>query len=172
MRQTEQDSESLRVASISQESGIPFEIVQRAMTLGEGESFSAYNGNPSTRRPTWSARNNDGQLEIWEGPVGGLGREPTYAERNQAESSGCFVATAVYQNPHAPEVDLYRWFRDAYLQHHTCGRKLVNAYYGGLGERLAGIVEEHPFLRGPCRGTLDFGARVLGYLHRKSRATE
>jgi len=45
------------------------------------------------------------------------------------EKSGCFIATAVYGSPEAPEVRLLRYFRDTVLIQNTSGRWFVRAYY-------------------------------------------
>lgn len=42
---------------------------------------------------------------------------------------GCFVATAVYGDPMAPEVVILRRFRDNTLERYWLGRKFVAAYY-------------------------------------------
>lgn len=43
--------------------------------------------------------------------------------------SGCFIATAVYGASDAPEVMVFRHFRDEILLSSTTGRKLVSLYY-------------------------------------------
>lgn len=62
------------------------------------------------------------------------------------ESSSCFIATAVYDSSHAPEVEVLRKFRDEVLKKSGLGRKVVDLYYSGWGECAAEIIEEQfPF---------------------------
>jgi hypothetical protein len=41
----------------------------------------------------------------------------------------CFVATACYGTPYAPEVEALRRFRDLYLMPYRAGRGIVQLYY-------------------------------------------
>jgi hypothetical protein len=43
--------------------------------------------------------------------------------------SGCYVATCCYKDYNAPEVVLFRLFRDTYLMNRVPGRKFVKYYY-------------------------------------------
>jgi len=52
---------------------------------------------------------------------------------------GCFVATAVYGCPDAPQIQVLRRFRDSVLLHSRPGKCCVRAYYAcapGLSRRL------------------------------------
>lgn len=45
------------------------------------------------------------------------------------QSSSCFIATAVYETPSAPEVAIFRTFRDERLTQHWAGRLFIETYY-------------------------------------------
>jgi hypothetical protein len=47
----------------------------------------------------------------------------------EKETSGCFIATAVYDSYDAPEVITLRRFRDNRLLHSTFGKQFVKGYY-------------------------------------------
>jgi len=59
------------------------------------------------------------------------------------ETPGCFVATAVYGNPDAPQVQVLREFRDNVLMHNPAGKRFVGFYYSGAGHRAADFIREH-----------------------------
>ena len=58
------------------------------------------------------------------------------------ETPGCFVATAVYESPDSPEVQVLRQFRDEVLNPNPIGRRLVDFYYSGAGERAASFIRD------------------------------
>jgi hypothetical protein len=62
------------------------------------------------------------------------------------ESAGCFVATAAYESPLAPEVTIFRQFRDEILLASRFGTAFVNIYYLA-SPPLASLVSRHAFLR-------------------------
>jgi len=59
---------------------------------------------------------------------------------------GCFIATAVFGSPQAPQVVILREFRDTILIKSAVGRSFIHAY-DRYSPALAGIVEKHETLR-------------------------
>ncbi len=60
--------------------------------------------------------------------------------------SGCFIATAAFQNPQAAELTSLRWFRDHILLQISGGKQLVAAYYA-LGPGIAARIAPFPLAR-------------------------
>lgn len=82
--------------------------------------------------------------------------------------SKCFIATEVYGNPDAPEVEKLRDFRDKILRRSKLGKKIIELYYGGLGEGLAQIVGDFPFSKPAIKKGLDYIARRHNKLRDRS----
>ncbi|MDR1037341.1 MAG: hypothetical protein LBT40_12475 [Deltaproteobacteria bacterium] len=78
----------------------------------------------------------------------------------RAKDLRCYVATAVYGDPLAPEVAAWRRFRDRKLMPHLPGRALVRAYYA-LSPRLAELLSGTPALNRLARRALDALAAIL-----------
>lgn len=64
-------------------------------------------------------------------------------QTNNNASECCFVVTATYGTPHAPEVIKYRHFRDEYLTKNILGRKFISHYYH-FGPIAANYIKKHP----------------------------
>ena len=64
-------------------------------------------------------------------------------EIRDRKKSGCFVATAVYGDIDAPQVQVLREFRDDVLMRNEVGRTAVNFYYSGFGEGFANFIKTH-----------------------------
>ncbi len=60
--------------------------------------------------------------------------------------SGCFVVTATFGTPYAPQVAHFRRFRDDFLLPHPFGRAFIRLYYR-WGPGFASLVRRHPRLR-------------------------
>ena len=60
--------------------------------------------------------------------------------------SGCFIATACYENCEAKEVRMFRYFRDTYLVKHKSGRNFINFYYV-ISPTIADFISKSYILR-------------------------
>lgn len=56
----------------------------------------------------------------------------------------CFIATAVYGDVNAPEVQALRDFRDNVLEKSALGRLAVDFYYSGFGKAVAESIRDFP----------------------------
>ncbi len=74
--------------------------------------------------------------------------------RTGHKSRACFVATAAYGCPDAPEVERLRRFRDEVLLKSTVGTLAVRAYYR-LSPPVARLIAGRPRLRTAVRRALD-----------------
>lgn len=66
----------------------------------------------------------------------------------------CFIATAVYGDTLAPEVQALRMFRDQALMPHMLGRAFVKTYYA-VSPPIARFLKTRPGLAAPVRQLLD-----------------
>jgi len=66
------------------------------------------------------------------------------------KKGGCFIATAVYDSPFAPEVLILRQFRDEVLLNSIWGKLLVNLYYFA-SPPLASAVSKNHLLKAATR---------------------
>jgi hypothetical protein len=71
------------------------------------------------------------------------------------QSRACFIATAAYGSPDAPEVEQLRRFRDRHLLRNRAGMVFVSFYYRA-SPPLAHLIARKPRLRQVVRKTLDF----------------
>lgn len=67
-----------------------------------------------------------------------------------AENLNCFIATAAYGSSLAPQVDVFRQFRNAFLLPSEWGRHFVRFYYEH-SPKYAKIIHETPVLRAAVR---------------------
>ncbi len=62
------------------------------------------------------------------------------------EDKRCFIATAAFEDVNAPEVVLFRKYRDAFLLNHLPGRSFVNLYYL-FSPGLARIMDKNVYIK-------------------------
>ncbi len=55
----------------------------------------------------------------------------------------CFVATAVYGDRNASQVETLREFRDEVLKPSAIGNAFVRLYYSGIGRKAADFIQNH-----------------------------
>ena len=76
-------------------------------------------------------------------------------KRNSTQSDGCFVATSAFEGQEHPAVDKLRQYRDEVLTNTPIGRAAVAAYYGGLGEVGARVLDSVPMFKPLVRKGLE-----------------
>ncbi len=117
-------------------------------------------GNPTTAKPTftpvWAGSYvvglvvNDGVLSSTQSNVAVTVQ---YAPAPAASGGGCFIATAAFGSPLAPQVQLLREVRDTYLLPYGPGRVLVDWYYA-VSPGVAGVIGRSETLRAVVRFAL------------------
>jgi hypothetical protein len=75
------------------------------------------------------------------------------APTSNTSSTHCFIATAAFGSPMAPQVQLLREVRDTYLLPHGPGRLLVDWYYA-VSPGAAGVISRSETLRAVVRFAL------------------
>lgn len=78
----------------------------------------------------------------------------------KANKSRCFIATAAFESPCAPEVLALRKFRDERLKSFTLGRKFVLVYYR-ISPPVAELLDRWAFLKPPARKALRLISRRI-----------
>lgn len=91
---------------------------------------------------------------------GGCGGNHLRSASMSTLGPGCFVATAVYGDPMAPEVEALRRYRDDVLARRRWGRAVIKLYTS-IGPPASGLVQRSPALRRAARALIDrLAARV------------
>ena len=81
----------------------------------------------------------------------------------KSPGGGCFVATATFGNPFAPEVVTLRRFRDEVISQTALGRSLIRLYYF-VSPFIATLVSRSKVLKAASRVSL---TRVVLFLQRR-----
>ncbi len=92
-----------------------------------------------------------------------LAKDSIRGEKRRQEKTGCYVATEVYGDSHAPQVEFLRRFRDERLKRSMLGRFLISCYYGGLGQGFASFIGLIPEANRIVRSFLDWLSLLLSH---------
>lgn len=76
--------------------------------------------------------------------------EPVVGFPPLKDAGGCFIATAAYGSPMAPQVDVLRVWRDRHLRPHWLGRAFIRAYET-VSPPLADAIRDSAWLRAGVR---------------------
>jgi len=76
--------------------------------------------------------------------------EPVVGFPPLKDAGGCFIATAAYGSPMAPQVDVLRVWRDRHLRPHWMGRSFIRAYET-VSPPLADAIRDSAWLRAAVR---------------------
>ena len=120
--------------------------------------------------PPWENPDNPGVEDyIWErpGPPKESETEKHTRERDEhleelndrieaSYNSSCIVATLVYRDVNAPQVQALREMRDTSWANSSIGRLATRIYYSGVGKAVAIVLKNVPSLLPVVRAGLDY----------------
>jgi len=135
-------------------------LTYRWFFVSQPAGSAATLGNPTTANPTftpvWAGSYVVG-LVVSDGVLSSTQSNVVvsvlYAPAPASSGGGCFIATAAFGSPLAPQVQLLREVRDTYLLPYGPGRVLVDWYYA-VSPGVAGVIGRSETLRAVVRFAL------------------
>ncbi len=105
------------------------------------------------------------QIEEYIDSIPNLGDLSETKSEDEDSSKKCFVATAVYDDENAPEVETLREVRDNVLKKSDLGNAFVDFYYSGVGRETADFVKtESPILIPFIKEKLDKIVEIYNFI--------
>jgi hypothetical protein len=118
-----------------------------AVSFGAGITVNSFNVDFSTQITANISIDADAATGARDVSVTTLGGTDILADGFTVEKGGiCFIATAAYGTPMAPQIQVLRDFRDEYLLTSPLGKGLVDFYYR-VSPPIAEFITEHPSLK-------------------------
>jgi hypothetical protein len=107
------------------------------------ESWENYDSNPASQKLVGKVSDLHRELVYMKKLVDETPPEVMDQIKTNLSTKKCFIATAVYGDEDAHEVQVLRHFRDNVLHESGLGRKVIELYYSGAGEKTANFIKQH-----------------------------
>lgn len=101
------------------------------------------------------------KAEIFQKSARHPGKVKYFLKSAATQRPRCFVATAAFESPLAPEVQILRHWRDDVLRRSRAGRRAIAAYYK-ISPPVARFLDKHAALKPLIRAILRFAVKRIG----------
>jgi hypothetical protein len=131
-------------------------LTYRWFFVSQPAGFVAVLENPTTAKPTFTPALVGSYvlgLVVNDGTVNSTQANVVVTAQSYSGGGGCFIATAAFGSPLAPQVQLLREVRDTYLLPYGSGRVVVQWYYA-VSPAIAGVIDRSETLRAVVRFAL------------------